>query len=528
MAVKFPLKMADGVLVRTIEELREHFDLVSVLTYYNDGRLVKWLKNGYYDIEAEKVAGLDSLSNTLKSELCKILGISDYEEMTESVELEDVTRKAERVERLKMYTAEEEILEAIDNVAFTQNELEKLLDKDTKKIYLCGKYFNIPGDISCVTFIGVNHPTIYFLGDGVGNKSIFRDVEFGSDELLKIAIAAKDLKDEIVWWIKAAEAGHAEAQFELAERYSNGTGVDKNPEEAVKWYLKSAEQGYAKAQNVLGNCYNNGFGVEQNYELAVKWYLEAAKQGEAVAQNSLGILYWNGKGIEQSYEEANSWFLKAAEQGYEWAQRNIGFSYQEGKGIEKNKDKAIEWFQKAIEQGNADAKKLLIKLSPNLFDLFDVIIYTVGGCDNLREGSMINVEMSKIDICVHDRTKVDIEIIEQYGTTNVWVEREYFFYERIKKPSVGRMMKRMGGLFKNMLTDSMPDLSEPEMETISEDLGEGCVHMEFINLSADMEEIFNEKILSKCSESSLKTAERKYEIKMECDKKLSEFYFGNI
>ena len=43
MAVKIPLKMADGVLVRTIEDLREHFDIVSVLTYYQDGRLVKWI-----------------------------------------------------------------------------------------------------------------------------------------------------------------------------------------------------------------------------------------------------------------------------------------------------------------------------------------------------------------------------------------------------------------------------------------------------------------------------------------------------
>ena len=59
MAVKIPLKMADGVLVRTIEDLREHFDIVSVLTYYQDGRLVKWLKNGYYDIEAKKISDLD-------------------------------------------------------------------------------------------------------------------------------------------------------------------------------------------------------------------------------------------------------------------------------------------------------------------------------------------------------------------------------------------------------------------------------------------------------------------------------------
>ena len=75
MAVKFPLKMADGAMVRTIEDLREHFDLVTVLSYYDNGRLAKWLENGYYDEDAEKVAALNSASVSLVEELCDILGV---------------------------------------------------------------------------------------------------------------------------------------------------------------------------------------------------------------------------------------------------------------------------------------------------------------------------------------------------------------------------------------------------------------------------------------------------------------------
>ena len=45
MAVKFPLIMSDGTPVRTIEELREHFDLEAVLGYYSNGRLIKWLED---------------------------------------------------------------------------------------------------------------------------------------------------------------------------------------------------------------------------------------------------------------------------------------------------------------------------------------------------------------------------------------------------------------------------------------------------------------------------------------------------
>ena len=43
--------------------------------------------------------------------------------------------------------------------------------------------------------------------------------------------------------IKKAEAGDAEAQFEVGKAYKNGEGVEKDLNEAMKWLKKSAEQG---------------------------------------------------------------------------------------------------------------------------------------------------------------------------------------------------------------------------------------------------------------------------------------------
>lgn len=62
-------------------------------------------------------------------------------------------------------------------------------------------------------------------------------------------------------------------------------GQDSN--EAVKWYLKAAEQGHADAQFYLGVAYDNGWGVRQDYSEAVKWYRKAAEQGLAQAQDVL-------------------------------------------------------------------------------------------------------------------------------------------------------------------------------------------------------------------------------------------------
>jgi len=38
------------------------------------------------------------------------------------------------------------------------------------------------------------------------------------------------------WYRRAAEAGHAAAQFNLGVCYRNGEGVAKDAEQAVSWY----------------------------------------------------------------------------------------------------------------------------------------------------------------------------------------------------------------------------------------------------------------------------------------------------
>ena len=37
--IKFPLEMKDGVMVRTIEELRENFDVEKLVEHYESGKL---------------------------------------------------------------------------------------------------------------------------------------------------------------------------------------------------------------------------------------------------------------------------------------------------------------------------------------------------------------------------------------------------------------------------------------------------------------------------------------------------------
>ena len=45
------------------------------------------------------------------------------------------------------------------------------------------------------------------------------------------------------WIMKAAEQGHMGARYQLAGRYENGTGVDKDFVEALRWAILAAEGG---------------------------------------------------------------------------------------------------------------------------------------------------------------------------------------------------------------------------------------------------------------------------------------------
>jgi hypothetical protein len=87
--------------------------------------------------------------------------------------------------------------------------------------------------------------------------------------------------------VKSAEAGDADAQWELGCWYQLGSRVGKDEKEAVKWFTKSAEQGFAKAQFLLGGCYERGKGVEKDEKEAVKWYTKSAEHGNEDAKLSL-------------------------------------------------------------------------------------------------------------------------------------------------------------------------------------------------------------------------------------------------
>jgi TPR repeat protein len=119
----------------------------------------------------------------------------------------------------------------------------------------------------------------------------------------------------------------------------------------MKWYLKSAEQGYVNAQYNLGVKYANGEGVPEDDAEAVKWYRRAAEQGSAPAQSNLGALYYDGKGVPQDYVYAYKWWNLAAAQGNEAAKSNkeIVVENMTKEQIAEAQKQSREWLAKRAE-----------------------------------------------------------------------------------------------------------------------------------------------------------------------------------
>ena len=72
-----------------------------------------------------------------------------------------------------------------------------------------------------------------------------------------VAVADAQLSSEQIETLrKDAEQGYAEAQDVLGLAYANGVGVAKDQREAVRWWRKAAAQGYTQAQRLnLGWAY---------------------------------------------------------------------------------------------------------------------------------------------------------------------------------------------------------------------------------------------------------------------------------
>ena len=180
--IKFALEMADGEQVRNIDDLKEHFDVEKIVGYYLNGRLLTWLRDRYYENEAAKVAELSRDDPQLHNKLCSIFGV---ESNVEELDAEEIAQRTERLNRLKQYTDDREILSKVAQVAFDQEDLGDLLDEEVHDIYLCANRFTIPLSITDKVYTGIGKAIVVIRSDSIVDfdklKIRFLNITFDED-----------------------------------------------------------------------------------------------------------------------------------------------------------------------------------------------------------------------------------------------------------------------------------------------------------------------------------------------------------
>ena len=126
-------------------------------------------------------------------------------------------------------------------------------------------------------------------------------------------------------YLSAAKLGSAEGQYKYAmccwDTPSWFNGDDAEP---AGFLLQSAEHGYVESQYEIANCYAMGLGVEKDVNKAVYWYTKAAKQRHIYAKRELIENYkymlqiGNKKYSDQQLSES---YLAAIEKRKTWCKQ---------------------------------------------------------------------------------------------------------------------------------------------------------------------------------------------------------------
>ncbi|MEQ1510304.1 MAG: SPOR domain-containing protein [Sphingopyxis sp.] len=126
---------------------------------------------------------------------------------------------------------------------------------------------------------------------------------------------AGDYARAIAQWRPLANAGDADAQFNLGQAYKLGRGVTQDLAQAAEWFRQAANQGHLQGEDNLGLVL---------YELsrkdeALPWLERSASRGEPRAQYVLAAELFNGERTSRDWPRAYALMKRASDAGLQRA-----------------------------------------------------------------------------------------------------------------------------------------------------------------------------------------------------------------
>lgn len=157
-----------------------------------------------------------------------------------------------------------------------------------------------------------------------------------------------------------AETGDTRTMLGLAYMRLNPDAEDFAPSEAAALLGKAAAAGSAEAQFELAKLYETGLGVAADPARALILYRQSADQGFADAINDLGFLnYQGGLGLPRDPAGALALFERAADLRHPQAMFNFAALIDDGLVPGRGAEAAADYLYGALRSGNAEVLRLL-------------------------------------------------------------------------------------------------------------------------------------------------------------------------
>ena len=148
--------------------------------------------------------------------------------------------------------------------------------------------------------------------------------------------------------LPVAQAGDPRAQFLLGTLSLIGRPpIARDPKEAMRWYTKAASRGHAEAQFALAQAHARGDGVPVDANRSLHWLTQAAMNGHVPAMMNLARLNDDGVARPRDRAAATEWVRRAAEHGDPRAQAIYADRLESGIGVARNEALAEVWRERA-------------------------------------------------------------------------------------------------------------------------------------------------------------------------------------
>ena len=225
---------------------------------------------------------------------------------------------------------------------------------DTVEMYTIGAY---------AEQLGLPHIAFSYY-ETAADASYLPAMERAADMCMRGQGVAQDPERVTTYLTKLGAAGNTDAYLRLADYYEAGVlDGTPNPAAAAELYRRAAEAGNARGMILFGDCLADGSGVDKNPEEALGWYDRSAKAGAAEGQTRADKLRTEAEAdfrtasetLSEDPKGAVELFRRAAATGHPEALAALGDCLLMGRGCKKQNKEALDAYLAAAERGSARA-----------------------------------------------------------------------------------------------------------------------------------------------------------------------------